>query len=991
MTLNLNKYQKEAANHLDGPCLVTSCPGSGKTFTLVERIVCLINSGVKPKNILCLTFTNKAANEMKQRVCKRLGVEKVDFFIGTFHSLCAKMIRKIGPARGHKVNFSIIDDKDQIDLIMQISRKLEIEISKPEAFRIINRLNFYRDGMEEFDWVENELNLPSHIEIAKTYLEHCKKNNLFDFSALIYESIKIIESDEDLKRKIQNTFKYIMVDETQDTNKSQFHLVNLLGSKWRNIMLIGDIDQCVVEGSLISTPGGEKKVEELKVGDKVLCGRGGGKVVESNIIDIYKHDVFEKNIVSIKTKSGKEIKSTTEHIMFANYTKDSPKKIVVYLMYDKEKGYRVGITNNKRKYNIDSSGGIGARLNQERATCMWILKVVDTRSEAKYWEQYYSVAYGIPTWCFYNGSRGLDYTDNDIEKLFSNIDTVYNAKQLMTVEHIWEGYPHHSPKCMNIKRRRNFNITMCGDPRYGTMHRYMISGSDDEDKKTLDDLGLNVRGNGWGRRGWRVESACQDLGNIYDILKKVESKMEVNVIQKIRLNDNTFSLMPASHVREGMFVYINDNGKVGIDEVVEINIKKQNVAVYDIDVERYHNFIANGIFSHNSIYGWRGARYQNIQDFINNYSDCKVISLSKNYRSTPQIVARASKLIKLNTSHMGTAFETDNNDGENVKCYSFNDQYMEANWVGRTAKKFINDGGWDPSDMAVLYRANKMSEPVEQALVNNSIPYEVIGAWNFYDRKEVRDCLAMLKLLANPRDGIAFGRVCNFVDGMGSVTVGKIENLAQEKNITIPQACKIMGEKVNSIKVSRGCEKLSNIYNSKWDQTNPSSCMSQLIHGLNYENYLNTKFGNTANERKDNISQIVSSAGECNGEENGVSKYLQQVSLVTSTDKTDEENKMSLMSLHAAKGLEFPIVFMIGVEEDLLPHKNAISEDPYAGLEEERRLCYVGMTRAKKVLLLSCCQKRKRFGKNGSQTFNRCKPSRFLYESGVLRKGQDGR
>jgi len=160
---------------------------------------------------------------------------------------------------------------------------------------------------------------------------------------------------------------------------------------------------------------------------------------------------------------------------------------------------------------------------------------------------------------------------------------------------------------------------------------------------------------------------------------------------------------------------------------------------------------------------------------------------------------------------------------------------------------------------------------------------------------------------------------------------------------------------------------------------------------MDYENYLNTKFGNTANERKDNISQIVSSAGECNGEENGVSKYLQQVSLVTSTDKTDEENKMSLMSLHAAKGLEFPIVFMIGVEEDLLPHKNAISEDPYAGLEEERRLCYVGMTRAKKVLLLSCCQKRKRFGKNGSQTFNRCKPSRFLYESGVLRKGQDGR
>jgi len=630
MALNLNKYQKEAVTHLDGPCLVTSCPGSGKTFVMVERVAALIKRGVKPRNVLCLTFTNKAANEMKERVCKRLGVEKVDFFIGTFHSLCARMIRKIGPSQGYKVNFSIIDDKDQIDLIMQIARKLETEITKPEAFKIINRLNFYRDGMEDFEWVESELNLQSQIDIAKGYLQHCKKNNLFDFSALIYENIKMIESDEDLKRKIQNTFKYIMVDEVQDTNISQFYLVNLLGGKWKNIMVIGDLDQ--------------------------------------------------------------------------------------------------------------------------------------------------------------------------------------------------------------------------------------------------------------------------------------------------------------------------------------------------------------------SIYRFRGARYQNIQDFINIYGNCKVISLSKNYRSTPQIVDVAHRLIKINTSHMGTSFETDNNDGEKVRCYSFNDQYAEANWVGRTARKFIEEGGWDPSDMAVLYRANKMSEPVEQALVNNAIPYEVVGSWNFYDRKEIRDCLAMLKLLANPRDGIAFGRVCNFVEGLGAVTVGRIENMAQDRDITIPQACKIMGEKVNSVKISRGCDKLSSLYNSKWDHTNPASCMSRLIDGFSYNNYLNTKFSDTSNERKDNISQIVSSAGECNGEENGVSKYLQQVSLVTNTEKDEKKDKMSLMSLHGSKGLEFPIVFLIGVEENILPHKMAMADDPYEGIEEERRLAYVGLSRAKKVLLISWCKRRKVFGKHGNMIYNKCKPSKFLYEAGLIKK-----
>jgi DNA helicase-2/ATP-dependent DNA helicase PcrA len=634
MAFSLNKYQKEAVTHVDGPCLVTSCPGSGKTFTLVERIVFLIRSGVKPKNILCLTFTNKAANEMRERVCKRLGVEKLDFFVGTFHSLCAKMIRKIGPSKGYKVNFSIIDDKDQIDLIMQIARKLEVKIEKGDAFKIANRLNFYRDQMEDFEWVEDQLRLDPFIEIAEKYLEHCKKNSLLDFSALIYENIKMIEDDDELKRRIQNTFKYIMVDETQDTNKSQFYLVNLLGGRWKNIMLIGDIDQ--------------------------------------------------------------------------------------------------------------------------------------------------------------------------------------------------------------------------------------------------------------------------------------------------------------------------------------------------------------------SIYGWRGARYQNIQDFINTYSDCKVISLSKNYRSTPQIVSAARRLIKLNASHMGTAFETDNQDGEKVRCNSFNDQYSEANWVGKMAKKTMVEGGWDPSDMAVLYRANKMSEPIEQAMVNNKIPYEVIGAWNFYDRKEVRDCLAMLKLLANPRDGIAFGRVCSFVGGMGSITVGKIENMAHEKNITIPQACKVMADKVNSVKISKGCEQIHNIYGHGWDHKNPAGCLTKLVDRFNYNDHLLNKFNSTAIERKDNISQIITSAGGCSGEENGVSKYLQQVSLVTNADKEKEGSKMQLMSFHAAKGLEFPIVFMIGAEEDLLPHKNAMAEDPYAGLEEERRLCYVGMTRAMKVLFVSWCQRRRRFGKHGDVSFNKCKPSRFLFESGLLKKGQYG-
>ncbi len=629
MTLQLNKYQQEAVGHVDGPCLVTSCPGSGKTFTLVERLVTLVESGVPQKNILCLTFTNKAANEMKERICKRLGVAKLDFFCGTFHSMCSKMIRKLGHVIGYAQNFTILDDKDQVDLIMQIGRRLEHEIEWGDARKIQGAVNYYRDQMEDFDWVEDRLRTDAMVEIAQRYIDKCKEDNLIDFSGLIYEAIQIVEANDELRVKIQNTFKYIMVDETQDTNKSQFYLVNLLAAKWRNIMLIGDIDQ--------------------------------------------------------------------------------------------------------------------------------------------------------------------------------------------------------------------------------------------------------------------------------------------------------------------------------------------------------------------SIYGWRGARYQNIQEFMNDYEDCRVISLSKNYRSTPQIVKAAHRLIKFNTSHMGTSFETDNDDGEAIRVHAYKDQLVEADRVGLTTRRLIEEGGWDPKDIVVLYRVNKMSEPIETAMVSHGIPYEVIGAWNFYDRKEVRDCLGMLKFLSNPKDGIAFHRVCSLIKGMGNVTIGRIENFAHDNDVTIPQACKEMGKRAKSVNIIAACNKIHGMYGHEWDKNNPAACLKSLVDQFGYKQHLLNKFEGTATEREDNVNQLIDSAGEFKGED-GVSKYLQQVSLVTNADKDTDKNKVALMSLHAAKGLEFPIVFMIGVENNILPHEMALADDPYAGLEEERRLCYVGMTRAKVLLYMSWCKHRRRFGRHGAMTVKNSKPSRFLIEAGLIKK-----
>jgi DNA helicase-2/ATP-dependent DNA helicase PcrA len=630
MDWKLNCFQEEAVKHVNGPCLVTSCPGSGKTFVIVERVVALIKSGVPQKNILCLTFTNKAANEMKERICKRLQVSSTDFFIGTFHSLCAKFLRKIGHHSGYSPDFNILDDRDQTDLILQVARRMNVDLKWDQCERIAYKVNYFRDQLQEDEWLKASFTTDIEFNIADGYLNRCKHNNCIDFSGLIYETIKIIEREEELRQRMQNTFKYILVDETQDTNRSQFRLVTLLGDKYKNIMLIGDIDQ--------------------------------------------------------------------------------------------------------------------------------------------------------------------------------------------------------------------------------------------------------------------------------------------------------------------------------------------------------------------SVYGWRGARYQNIRDFMDLYDGCRNICLSKNYRSTPQIIKVANKLICHNLSHLPVPFETDNAGGEPVRCFRFDDQIQEADWVGKTITQLINEGGWSPSDMVVLYRVNKMSEPIEQSLARRKIPYDVIGSWSFYDRREIRDCLSMVKVLINSKDGIAFHRAAKLLPGMGDTTIGKIENLASEKNITLIEACKETSRTARSINIKNACNRLCDIYSQRWDFSKPAECFSRLIEAFDYSKYLNEKFQSDSLERLDCVQQVIDSSGIYEGVEGGLSEYLQQISLVTSSDeKNEEDDKVSLMSLHAVKGLEFPIVFMIGVEHDILPHKNAVAGDPFEGMEEERRLCYVGITRAKKLLYVTFCKSRKQFTKFGMRDV-KAKPSQFLIESGLIKE-----
>lgn len=619
-----------AANFRDGPCLVTACPGSGKTRTVVERTARLILGGVPGSQILSITFTNKAAEEMKDRVVKRIGPLPAGMFIGTFHKLCCQSLRFHGSVLGYGKNMTILMEDDQEDSVAQISRQQGYELTKPQIKSIVWNVNDARENLEtdsqmhdRFDSLE-----PHWFGIANEYILRLRRNSQIDFSGMISETVRLFTEHSSVLERAHAKWKYLQVDEVQDTNLAQFRLVQLLSQNTKNVFVVGDLDQ--------------------------------------------------------------------------------------------------------------------------------------------------------------------------------------------------------------------------------------------------------------------------------------------------------------------------------------------------------------------SIYGWRGARSENIVEFQNLYAGTKVISLGKNYRSTPQIVAVADKLIKYNNGRIAAEFSTDNPPGAPVACKQFNSDLDEANYVAQSIRALIASKKYTAKDIAVFYRINSMSRAIEMAMVRSHLPHTVIGSRSFFDRREIRDSMAMMRFLVNPKDGMAFHRIANRPKrGLGDVTIGKIENYATTQNVSIIEACKALDFKSEAVR--EGLHEIGKAFDADLTGKSVAQCLDHLHKELRYEEFLRDD-KETYQERKYNVDSLFEELALFGNKGGDTAAYLEQAALFSASDKSADGNAVSLMSLHASKGLEFPVVFMLGCEQNILPHKKAM-DDREDGLEEERRLCYVGMTRAQKFLHVTYCTRRQDgfAARQGDVRYKTVRPSQFLFEAGLLK------
>jgi DNA helicase-2/ATP-dependent DNA helicase PcrA len=396
-------------------------------------------------------------------------------------------------------------------------------------------------------------------------------------------------------------------------------------------------------------------------------------------------------------------------------------------------------------------------------------------------------------------------------------------------------------------------------------------------------------------------------------------------------------------MQKGMIVGFLKKGKIVDEEILDVTKEDYNGFVYDLDIDKVHNYVANGIVVHNSIYSWRGADFRNITNFIRDYPNVKVINLEQNYRSTQNILDAANLVISKNTSHPILKLWTDKKAGAKIKLYSANNGFAEADFVVDEISHLrggpgLLGGKIDYKDFAVLYRTNAQSRVLEEALLHGGIPYTLVGGTRFYDRKEVKDVISYIKYLVNPKDSVSRRRI----EKVGLRRFEKIQEFSRE--------------------VSSG--------SSRVDSLTTLDILDVVIQKTDYL-ALFQKESEENLARLENLKELRSVATEFPN----INDFLENVALVESTKHPTNKstNVVTLMTLHAAKGLEFPIVFIVGMEEGLFPHSRSLMDTNQ--LEEERRLAYVGITRAKEILYLTYASSRLYFGERLSNP-----PSRFIMD-----------
>jgi DNA helicase II / ATP-dependent DNA helicase PcrA len=980
---DLNPPQRDAVLAGDGPLLVLAGAGSGKTRVIAHRIAHLLGvRGVHPRNVLAVTFTNKAAGEMARRVDALLAPAGLRApLIATFHSACVRILRAHGEAIGLPRHFTIYDEDDRVALVKECMKEGELADRTFTPSAAAHRISYLKNQMASVQDALRDARGPWEQKAALVYSRYEKRireAGVVDFDDLLLLVVKLFRESAETLAWYRGLWKHVLVDEYQDTNRAQYQIIRLLTDEHRNICVVGDSDQCVVEGTMVETVRGPKRIEKIRKSDAVIAGVGWGKCDSATVEDVRRTE-YDGMIVRIKTDDGREVLATPNHMMFGRFDLDSA-KYYVYLMYQQRLGYRVGLTKGMRTAAAQQLVlGFQQRTNHEVADRVWILATCDSRAEAQYLEAYFAFQYGLPTMVFHVRGRRMAITQQHIDRLYADVDTRLRVKQLMADLLLFEDYPHHRPAAVTRGgiSRKIVHFTMFGDARPHGWHEHRLQLVS-SDMALWDRIAAVKPPRPGKRRTWRIETSRKDYDAAFALVRELANVGGLEIGRRARLTGGkAFQFLPASHLRAGMKVPVLAGDEVHEARVVSVQFERYQGYVYDLAVKNLRNFSAAGLLVHNSIYKWRGADINNILDFEKDFPGTRVVKLEQNYRSTKSILALAAGVIENNQQRKEKTLWTENTAGEPAAVYRGWDEHEEANFVAQTILKTRADGvGWD--GIAVFYRTNAQSRVIEDALRRARIPYVIVGGVRFYERKEIKDTLAWLRLAINPADDVAFRRAVQAPPrGVGATTLARLDEFALDHNLPLLTLAATPPPDVRG-KARTGLEDFATTVqrlSGQRAELSPPAFIDLVLQASGYRKALEQERSPEAEGRLENLEELIAAAEDfAHAEgETTVEAFLDSVALMSDIDELkDAEARVTLMTLHSAKGLEFPVVFLTGLEEGVFPHARSMNDTEE--VEEERRLCYVGLTRARDRLYLSYAVHRRIHGYGVGE------PSRFLRE-----------
>ena len=781
MVDGLNPVQREAVTHPGGPLLIVAGAGSGKTKVLTARIAWLIQEQrISPFEILAITFTNKAADEMKSRVAALVGPVAQKMWVSTFHSACVRILRRDAHHLGYKSGFTIYDQADAVRLTGYILRDLNIDVKKFPPRTVHAIISQAKNDLVSVEQYTNAAQTIYDKRIAQVYAEYqsrLRTANAMDFDDLLVQTVELFRRNPDVLAHYQERFKHLLVDEYQDTNKAQNEMVVLLGQAHRNVLVVGDGDQCFPPGTMIATPDGDRPIESLTEGDLVLSADATGDLVPRRV-EFVKAGRWTGRVVDIENVDGQRLRATPGHAVF----------VAAATLHD-------------------------------------------------------------------DGSCASDV----------RVPTVIRARTL-TVP-----IAHLSTSTQVITRRA---------------------------------------GHGTGPSDLRAVTWAEYSG-----------------------------------------------------------------PVYDLEVADLHNYVANGVLVHNSIYKFRGADIRNILEFEEAFPEAHVVVLEQNYRSTQKILDAANAVIANNAMRKPKALWTEQVGGELINRYHAEDERDEAAWIVHEIGRLHDSEHYRWGEVAIFYRTNAQSRAIEEELARRGIPYKVVGGTRFFDRREIKDLLAYLRAVVNPADEVSVKRIINVPKrGVGDTSIGRIDNWSTSNGVSFGEALRdadqagVTGKALTGIRQCLGL--LDDLRAMADDGTGPGTLLEAIAERTGYVAELEAEHTVESAGRLENIHELIGNAREYEA----IDQFLEAVSLVADTDEiSDDDSNVTLMTLHTAKGLEYPVVFLIGLEDGVFPHLRSLGEPDE--LEEERRLCYVGITRARERLYLTNAWCRTLWG---STQYN--PPSRFLKE-----------